>query len=449
MSKISVNPPSGFRDFTPAESSLRSFALETISACYRAHGFQQIFTSAAENLSTLQGKGGGQDNEKLIFKILRRGEDLSRGFAKVEAANPDYDHLADMGLRFDLTLPLARYVSRFRQNLPTPAKLFHLGPVWRADRPQKGRFREFLQCDVDVIGSLGIGAEVECLSAIGKVFQDLGIQGAEIQLNDRRLLQGVGKNLGFSPEEWQGALVALDKLDKIGQDGVLAEWTNRLPGHAGLAKLQALLPKFIAAQTKMGDWADYSEEACASLEQILANLKAMGISARFSPALVRGQDYYTGTIFEVRHPDLDGSLAGGGRYDRLLEVFGGQATPAFGGSIGFERLLLLLEGQNQDQRPQRGAQWFFAVMEEKLRPKLSEIAAELRAQGQRVDVFPDGGKKLGQQLKYASQIGVPRAVILGESELTRGVIIVKDMANETQQEVALVDFIDFALNSAK
>lgn len=481
-----MQPPSGFRDFTPQESALRARAMAAIAEAYRLHGFQQIFTSAAENLSTLQGKGGGNDNEKLIFRIMRRGEDMSRGVNKAldkmaersgtnkpntETDLPPYlnkmadwlglddeskkelskllqDELPDLGLRFDLTLPLARYVSRFRNELPLPARLFQMGPVWRADRPQKGRFREFWQCDVDVLGTQGVGAEVEVLSAINLVFKSLAIDPGVFCLNDRRLLAALGKQFNFAGQEWSDILVSLDKLEKIGADAVAQELSAKFPERESRT-FQTLLEKF--QNHELAYWQSLDPVAGEALGQIIALLTSSGVPVRFSPSLIRGQDYYTGTIFELVHPALDGSLAGGGRYDGLLELFGGQAIPAFGGSIGFERLLLLLADQAQ-QNPQNthsaAAQVFFALMESSLRPQIHSLAQELRNLGISTEVYPDSAKKLGQQLKYASERKLPWAVIIGQQEWDQGIAQVKNMVQGSQMELPLGQLVQHLRKAA-
>ena len=431
MTQISAKPPSGFRDFTPAEAAVRAELIELISREYRAFGFQQIFTSACENLSTLQGKGGGQDNEKLIFKVQKRGEQLEKALAAQE-------ELADMGLRFDLTLPLARYISNLRSELPLPFKVFQIGPVWRADRPQKGRFREFYQCDVDVVGTSGIGAEIDCLAAIGSVFRAAGIDGVELHLNDRRLLLAIGAKYGFVHDQWQNALVTLDKLDKIGAEGALAELEEKFGAHAELGKIIALLT---GENAKLENFAGYQQEAVDGLREILASLGSIGAKVVFNPSLVRGQDYYTGTIFEARHPNIPGSLAGGGRYDRLLEVFGGPETPAFGGSIGFERLMMLMLDKRAGSSAEGGPQVFFPLMDAKLRPAILNSAAECRAKGLRVDVYPDAAK-LKNQFKYADARGIPFTVLIGENELSQGKAMLKNMATTEQREVALSTLAD-------
>lgn len=437
MSKISVLPPSGFRDFPPKEAATRAWLVDRISQLYRAHGFLPISTSAVENLSTLQGKGGGGDNEKLIFRLLKRGEELERA---LEA----HQELADLGLRFDLTLPLARFFAKHRGELPRPAKIFQIGPVWRADRPQKGRFREFFQCDVDIIGAQEIGAELDCITAILEVFGTLGITGVEVHLNDRRLLSALGRKIGIPDSIWTKALISLDKLDKIGVDGVIAE----IGGHMSLSKEQSQAIAQLAKggkETSLDFFRTLGEEAATAagdMQGLLELLQASGhTNAVFNPSLVRGQDYYTGTIFELRHPNLSGSLAGGGRYNRLLEIFGAESTPAFGGSIGFERLVLLLQEKGvadaeQISRPQV----FFPLLAPALRGPVTELAAKLRAKGLRVDVYPDAAK-LKNQFKYADDRQIPYTAILGENELAQRQIKVKDMRSATESAMPLDEFL--------
>jgi histidyl-tRNA synthetase len=405
--------------------------IETITRTYLAHGFQPIGMSAVENLETLQGKGGGTDNEKLIFKLLKRGEDLER------AVQAGAKELADAGLRFDLTLPMARYCARFREQLPKPFKVFQIGPVWRADRPQKGRYREFYQCDVDIIGAKEIGAEVDCISAIYEVFTALGVKGVEVHLNDRRLLAAL-READFPESSWAEALVTLDKLDKIGPDGVRKEWLARFQ------RIPAGLDKVISQTSfDLADFQSFHGESVAALKEIVALLQSAQVPAVFNPSLVRGQDYYTGTIFELRHPKLAGAVGGGGRYNRLLEIFGSPDTPAFGGSIGFERLHLLLQEEGQEIPNLLAPQIFFPLFDASLRGPVLEVANALRSRGLRVDVFPDAAK-LKNQFKYADDRKIPLTAILGSDEWQKREIKVKDMASRTETAYSLEPLGKFA-----
>lgn len=441
MTKLSVLPPSGFRDFPPEEASARATLTERISQIYRSYGFQPIAISVLENLSTLQGKGGGADNERLIFKVLKRGEELERGFATGDTSN-----LSDLGLRFDLTLPLARYYARLREQLPKPFKVFHIGPVWRADRPQKGRFREFVQCDVDIIGSKEIGAEYDCIHAILDVFSLFGIKGVEVHLNNRALLAALGTSLNISEERWAEVLVALDKLDKIGPSGVMEE----LGGKEWITREQRKgMEEVLFSMGDQGEpqdsfWEKIDGKSLAGIRELQALLQAnlhddAQIKIRFNPTLVRGQDYYTGTIFEVRHPDLTGSLAGGGRYNRLLEIFGTAETPAFGGSIGFERLFMLLTEQEKLRAYSEAPQVFFPLFHNDLRVPIYKIAQDLRMRNLRVDVFPDA-VKLKNQLKYADDRKIPFVALIGEEEWEKKIVKLKNMKTRAEEEIPLDAF---------
>lgn len=431
--KIPVVPPSGFRDFLPAEAAVRLSLIETITKIYAAHGFQPIGLSMVENLETLQGKGGGADNEKLIFKLLKRGEELERALA-----TPGKE-LADLGLRFDLTLPLARYCSHFREQLPKPFKVFQVGPVWRADRPQKGRYREFYQCDVDIVGAKEVGAEVECLSAIHEVFATVGLDDVEIHLNDRRLLAAM-RDPEFSEEQWAQVLVTLDKLDKIGPEGVEKEWQARF------GRVPASLRRVLTdGAPSLASVASIHQESAESLGEIMRLLAIAAPKAKvlFNPTMVRGQDYYTGTIFELRHASLSGAVGGGGRYNRLLEIFGGAELPAFGGSIGFERVALILQEKGAAQASAFTPSVFLPLFEASLREPVLEVAAALRAHGISVDVYPDAAK-LKNQFKYADERKIPFVAILGGDEWAKKEIKVKEMQARTEQTHSIADLAAFA-----
>ena len=302
---------------------------------YAGYGYEVIETPALEDLEVLVGSDGG-DNEKLIFKVLKRGARLeeARTGDGAEDEPQDAGALADTGLRFDLTVPLARFVANHLNDLPMPFKVAHLAPVWRAERPQRGRFREFTQCDIDIVGEPSIAAEVELCSATLDALQNIGIRGCTVRLNDRRLLRAaVEAHLG--PAANAGAVyITLDKLDKIGADAVAAELAAY--NHAGV---QALLKWLEEGDISLGPG-----EVTQDLAQTLASLARLGHSARFDPALVRGMGYYTGQIFEVSHPDVPYSLAGGGRYDGMTARFGAPGLPMCGFSIGFERVCQLVDG---------------------------------------------------------------------------------------------------------
>jgi histidyl-tRNA synthetase len=314
------------RDIVPPEGELRRQVANRILDVYAAYGYEVIETPALEDLDVLVGSQGGE-NEKLIFKVLKRGakldEELGRG-----------GELADMGLRFDLTVPLARFVANHLNDLPMPFKVAHLAPVWRAERPQRGRFREFTQCDIDIVGEASIAAEIELCTATIEALQQIGIDGCTVRLNDRRLLLAAMEH-HLGPLSQPGPVyIALDKLDKTSSDDVAAELARA--GH-DVTAVGRLLGSFAKAEL-IGP-----PEIRAALEGTRGALEGQGISVRFDPTLVRGMGYYTGQIFEVSHPDLPYSLAGGGRYDGMMARFGAPALPMCGFSIGFERVCELVD----------------------------------------------------------------------------------------------------------
>jgi histidyl-tRNA synthetase len=344
-----VNPPRGMRDFLPAEKARREAILGVIRGVYRAHGFDEIETPVAEDSERLHAGLGG-DNEKLAFGILKRG--LTRD--DLQAAQEPLD-LADLGLRFDLTVPLARFYASHRAELPGVFRSIQIAPVWRAERPQKGRYRQFVQCDIDVLGEPGPRAEAELLVATLDVVDALGLEGGFIRINDRRLLIGMLTAFGFTPGEFDGALVTIDKLDKIAQDGVLAELRERGYTPAAIDGLEAFFGRpttmeflpFGEAAIRKALPDDPDEDAVAGLvaigEAVAAARGSGEAPLRFDPFLVRGMGYYTGPIFELAHPGVDYSLGGGGRYDGMIGRFLGTDVPATGFSFGFERLVDLVE----------------------------------------------------------------------------------------------------------
>jgi histidyl-tRNA synthetase len=374
------------RDFLPAEKARRERILATIRGVYRAHGFDEIETPVAEDSERLHAGLGG-DNEKLAFGILKRG--LTRD--DLQAAQEPLD-LADLGLRFDLTVPLARFYASHRAELPTVFRSIQIAPVWRAERPQKGRYRQFVQCDIDVLGEPGPRAEAELLVATLDAVDALGLEGGFIRINDRRLLIGMLATFGFAPGEYDGALVTIDKLDKIAQDGVLAELRERGYTPAAVDALET----FFRRPTTM-EFLPFGEAAIRKAlpdnpdPDALAGLVAIGDAVmaaraadaellRFDPFLVRGMGYYTGPIFELAHPSVEYSLGGGGRYDGMIGRFLGTEVPATGFSLGFERLVELVDFP-ADEDAEAIALLHDADVD---LPELMTLKAELIATGARV-----------------------------------------------------------------
>lgn len=381
-------PTKGMNDYLPRETRLREYVKSVIIRAYEKSGFSMIETPAVEHIENLTGKNGG-DNEKLIFKIMKRGEKLN------EAANGDAE-LCDSGLRYDLTVPLSRYYANNQAKLSSPFMAMQIGNVWRADRPQKGRFRQFTQCDIDILGDATPLAEITLISATTGVLRELGFDNFTVRINDRRLLKVCADYCGFKPEDCDKVFIILDKMDKIGLDGVKKELTEEGFDPESVEKYVSLyedcdsvsVSEFVSERLG-GNGADIA----ASLEGIMRCATAAtagGCSLKFDPTLVRGMSYYTGTIFEISMDGYGYSVGGGGRYDEMLAKFSGQKTPACGFSLGFERIVAALADRGFEPPAAERSVAFLAsknMDEEKMLAMLSD-AAKLRAEGARVLVTP-------------------------------------------------------------
>ncbi len=340
---LKKKPVTGMKDMLPKEMEIRDYVIQLVKDTYRTYGFQSMETPCVEHIENLCSKQGG-DNEKLIFKILKRGEKL-----KLETARTE-DDLVDGGLRYDLTVPLARYYANHANELPSPFKAMQIGNVWRADRPQKGRFRQFMQCDIDILGEPSNLAEIELILATTAMLGKLDFRNFTVCVNDRNILKAMAAYSGFKEEDYDEVFIALDKMDKIGAEGVAAELQEMGYGREQADAYLRLFEETAAdvegiryLKEKLGDC--LSGAAAEGLEMIISSVDAAKdceFNICFDPTLVRGQSYYTGTIFEVRMDDFGGSVAGGGRYDKMIGKFTGQDTPACGFSIGFERIVMLL-----------------------------------------------------------------------------------------------------------
>lgn len=340
---LKKKPVTGMKDMMPGEMEIRDYVIALIKETYKAFGFSSIETPCVEHIENLCSKQGG-DNEKLIFKILKRGEKLKIDTAKEEA------DLVDGGLRYDLTVPLSRYYSNNANDLPSPFKALQMGNVWRADRPQRGRFRQFMQCDIDILGEPSNLAEIELILATSTLLGKLDFNKFTIRINDRRFLKAMAAYSGFAEEDYNNVFITLDKMDKIGLDGVQAELEECGYAKESVEKYLQLF-KEITNDVEGVRWckeklAGYlPEDAADSLEMIITSVesaKEADFRISFDPTLVRGMSYYTGTIFEISMDEFGGSVGGGGRYDEMIGKFTGQNTPAVGFSIGFERIVMLL-----------------------------------------------------------------------------------------------------------
>lgn len=336
-------PMTGMKDILPREMQIRDYLISLIKDTYASFGFTPIETPAVENIANLSSKQGGE-NEKLIFKILKRGEKLNLETAQSEA------DLADGGLRYDLTVPLVRFYSNNAASLPSPFKALQIGPVWRADRPQKGRFRQFYQCDIDILGEPGNLAEIELILATTTTMGKIGFKNFKIKINDRRILKAMAAYSGFPEEEYDSVFIILDKMDKIGLDGVTEELVKAGYAQESVDKYVELFKGIEEADDGLayvaGKIQDNLEDGVKeSLGEIISSVnstKEYSFDVVFDPTLVRGMSYYTGTIFEIEVPEFGSSVGGGGRYDKMVGKFTGQDTPACGFSIGFERIVTIL-----------------------------------------------------------------------------------------------------------
>jgi histidyl-tRNA synthetase len=433
---MSTKPPSGTRDFLPDDVRRREHVMRVVRDVYESYGFEPLETPAFENIETLLGKYGDEGN-KLIFKILRRGEHEASGGA-------------DLALRYDLTVPLARVVAQYQNELPKFFKRYQIQPVWRADRPARGRFREFYQCDIDAIGSPSLVVEAELLAAVSEVLTRLGFEDFVIRMNHRQALTAMLECANI-PEPLHGVtLVALDKLDKVGVQGVEKELRDRgIDAGAATACLNFLVgqaaddPHSRSAIDRLREFVQRHPAGSAAVDELdeIVRLSA-GTAAqgriRVDPSLARGLSYYTGSIMEIAVPDLAGSLGGGGRYDNLVGMFLGRDVPACGFSLGLERIIVVMTERGMfPAKVSRGAvDVMVTFLGDEQRMDALTLAAELRGEKLRVDVYPEAGRKVEKPLKYASGRNVPVLAILGEDEHARGEVTVRDLQTRQQERTA-------------
>ena len=410
--KLTKKPVTGMKDILPREMAIRDYVIGLIKETYRSYGFYSIDTPSMEHIENLCSKQGG-DNEQLIFKILKRGEKL-----KVESANTEED-VVDCGMRYDLTLPLARFYANHSNDLPAPFKAMQIGNVWRADRPQKGRFRQFTQCDIDILGESSNVAEIELILATTSLLGKLGFKNFTVAINDRRFLRAMAAYAGFKKEDYDDVFIILDKMDKIGQEKVEEELEEMGYGAEITRKYLDLfttvthdLEGVNTCREVLGEFLE--SEATDSLETIIASVegaKDCEFNITFKPTMVRGQAYYTGTIFEIDMEGSSGSVAGGGRYDEMIGKFTGQNTPAVGFSIGFERIVMLLL-EEEYQIPVAKEKMAFLL--EKNIPNESllnilQLAKEEREAGKEVSIINMKKNKKFQKDQLTSE-GVERIV---------------------------------------
>lgn len=394
-------PVNGMKDILPEEMQIRDYVIQVIKDTYKGFGFTSIETPCMENIKNLSSKQGGE-NEKLIFKVLKRGEKLNLETAACE------EDVVDFGMRYDLTVPLVRYYSNNANNLPSPFKALQMGSVWRADRPQRGRYRQFMQCDIDILGEPSNLAEIELILATTTTLGKLGFKNFQIRINERRILKAMASYSGFSEESFDTVFIILDKMDKIGLDGVADELIESGFDKAGVDKYLDLFKGVEASDNGIKYLADTLEgfldkEVSDNLLEIIDSVEATKLAQFdlvFDPTLVRGMSYYTGTIFEIAMPEFGGSCGGGGRYDEMVGKFTGKDVPACGFSIGFERIILLLMEQGF-KVPQSAKKVAYLIEKgypgEKLKEVISQAQEERKSGTQVLVVRMNKNKKFQKE----------------------------------------------------
>ena len=439
--------PKGTRDFGPAEMARRNYIFNTIREVYSLYGFEQIETPAMENLSTLMGKYG-EEGDKLLFKILNSG-DFLRGITPDELAQGATGHLAaqlcEKGLRYDLTVPFARYVVQHREELTLPFRRYQIQPVWRADRPQKGRYREFYQCDADVVGSDSLLCEVELMQIIDEVFRRFGIRVC-IKINNRKILSGIAEMIGEA-DKIVDITVAIDKLDKIGLDAVNEELREDGISEEAIRKLQPIInlsgtnDEKIATMREALAGSEVGQKGIDEVEYVLNIIQnpkfKIQNDVELDLTLARGLNYYTGCIFEVKALDVEiGSITGGGRYDNLTGIFGMPGLSGVGISFGADRIYDVLN--LLDLYPEAvttATQVLFINFGEKETDYSLPIVASLRKQGIRCEIYPDSSK-MKKQMQYANQKAIPFVAMTGETEMQAGKVMLKNMTTGEQKLVS-------------
>lgn len=435
----------GTRDFTPDQVLKRNYIFDTIRSVFVKYGYLPIETPAVENLSTLSGKYG-EEGDRLLFKILNSGEYL-KGISPDDITSKAYKTitpiLAKRGLRYDLTVPFARFVVMHQNELTFPFKRYQIQPVWRADRPQKGRYREFYQCDVDVVGSTSLVYEAELVQIYDEIFSKLNLN-VVIKFNNRKILAGIAEVAGI-PDLMVDMTVAIDKLDKIGVDGVKKEMSGRGIGEAAIAKIIQILE--IQSLDELLVAMEASETGKLGIQEVQTLLQYLSVGQqkqeiRFDITLARGLNYYTGCIFEVQAKDVAmGSIGGGGRYDNLTGVFGLKDVSGVGVSFGAERIYDVLEELNLFPKDQSSSlKVLFMAFDDAAHVYAFAALSKLRAAGVNSEIYPDAGK-LKKQMKYANDRQVPFVVLVGEEEMNTSLLSFKNMESGTQEKLTIEEII--------
>lgn len=443
--------PKGTRDFLPQQVNRRNYIFDTIRSVFVKYGYQAIETPVMENLSTLTGKYG-EEGDRLLFKVLNNGDFLKKAdAAALEAgdSNKLIPSISKRGLRYDLTVPFARFVVMYQNDLSFPFKRYQIQPVWRADRPQKGRYQEFYQCDVDVVGSSSLSYEAELVQIYDEVFGKLGVKTIT-RINNRKILAGIAEVAGIS-EQMVTMTVAIDKLDKIGLDGVKNELSNRGIGDAAIERITSILEiKDVDELATALDGSETGQEGVAEIKTVMEYLEGYEFQnqLQFDVTLARGLNYYTGCIFEVNvdteaHPDVRmGSIGGGGRYADLTSVFGLKNMPGVGVSFGAERIYDVLEElQLFPAEDSAALKVLFVSFDDASHRYAFRCLNQLRAAGINADLYPDP-VKMKKQMKYANDRQVPFVVLIGDNEMETGQLALKNMQTGEQEQLTVEALIE-------
>lgn len=460
MSKVSI--PKGMRDFSPAVMAKRNYIFDTIKKSFQTYGFEQIETPTMENRETLTGKYG-DEGDSLIFNVLQRGDKLSKAltaqelkgaekddFTDITFFNRNVSSLADMALRYDLTVPFARYVVQHQNDISFPFKRYQIQPVWRADRPQKGRYREFYQCDADIIGSDSLLNEVELVKLFDEVLTNLGMKDFSIKLNNRKILSGIAEVIG-RPEMIIPITVAIDKLEKIGLEKVNEELTQRGLTVEELEKIQPLFKiegSNVDKLAQLSSFLEASEIGLKGIEEIqfilgtVANLGLRKAKLEVDVTLARGLDYYTGAIFEVATNEAKmGSICGGGRYADLTGIFGLKNMSGVGISFGADRIYDVMEELNLfPESANTATQVLFINFGEKESNFALPLVYKLREAGIRTELYPDAAK-MKKQMKFANDKQIPMVVMIGDDEMESGKLSIKNMESGEQSKISVEELI--------
>lgn len=471
--KINTTPPRGMRDHLPEDLLPRLKVIEKLKRTFRLYGFQPLETPALERLEVLAGKSG-DEAEKLTYLVMKRGDELKRAYEELSEVKPDgtegskLSTLADMGLRYEFTVSLARVYAQYQSKLPVPFKRYQIGPVWRADRPQKGRYREFVQCDVDIVGTESMLADAELISLAVDALTELEMPPFEVHVNNRKLLSALSIACGNTPDRFKDFCIALDKLDKIGADGVTNEMKERGLAHEKLPQLWELtdsshqrLEELIGRVEQFTVNVPQCEETTNSLKELFKKVSLLGVKSDkfvFNPTLARGLDYYTGTVFEAVLKDgSSGSVLGGGRYDELIGIFSGRPVPAVGFSFGLDRLLDVLSDAGRIDQNDIVLDVVLLDLEgnDESLEYAGWIVRKLREHKVSCELYHKPGVKPGKGLQAVDKRGVPFAILIGSGELSsykRGdasdyKITVKHLASGEQKELSLNEAVRWITNN--